>query len=169
MAAVLYCARRQTRLRFGDSQARGGVSEEVTAPMVTSSKQANPAGSTDASLSLRVASVRYLGLLLLLTPLLGGVRFLLRHEALGAPPQVVTQFVQVPYPVYVPVPGPSAGERQVPGEATAGGLAATQAGGPPPGAPPPGAPAGAAAGRSGPPTRAPPPPAGRGDRRGAAY
>jgi hypothetical protein len=47
-----------------------------------------------------MASLRYLGLLLLLTPLLGGVDLLLRQAA--SEPEVVREVVEVPQPVFVP-------------------------------------------------------------------
>src|SRR6059058_5875976 len=84
--------------------------------MLTGNAQTNSAASRGARPTLNAPALRYLGLLLLLTPLLGGVRLLLGHEALTASPQVVTQVVEVPYPVYVEVPGSNAGARQVPDE-----------------------------------------------------
>jgi hypothetical protein len=69
-----------------------------------------------------MASLRYLGLLLLLTPLLGGVNLLVRQEA--SEPAVVRELIEVPQPVFVPqkvyvtVPVPTVVIVEVPVEST---------------------------------------------------
>lgn len=60
---------------------------------------------------------RYLGLLLLLTPLVGGIRLLVERSAQTPEPQIVTQVVEVAKPVYVEVPVPTGVVVEVPVEA----------------------------------------------------
>src|SRR5215211_4337997 len=78
---------------------------------------ATPAGPQRASLAPAPSTVaptlRFLGLLLLLTPLLGGVNMLV-HPPAPLPPEVITQIVEVTRPVYVAVPVPTVVVVEVP-------------------------------------------------------
>ena len=69
---------------------------------------AHPASNQAAGFPIRQAlsgpALRYLAALLLLTPLLGGIRLLATREVAAAEPEVVTQVVEVPQTVYVEVP-----------------------------------------------------------------
>jgi hypothetical protein len=49
-------------------------------------------------------ATRLLGLLLLLTPPLGAIRYLAEYRAPVAPPEVVTQTIAVEQPIYIPQP-----------------------------------------------------------------
>lgn len=82
--------------------------------MLAGAPTSGPAGRPSRRFVLAATALRYLALLLLLTPVTAGLSVIAARQAAPPEPEIVTQIVEVPRPVYIRVPVPTTVVVEVP-------------------------------------------------------